>query len=82
MTAAEIKTKLENLVREATIQEGNRDRAINELEELGYKVTNLDEKGLAALEAKISEDLTEAVSKLEKALEQAESAVEAVEQAG
>lgn len=64
--ADNLTTKKEGLQKELTIQEQNRDRALQELADLGYpEVKGMDEAGLAAFGEKLGEELSSAMGELE-----------------
>lgn len=59
-------TKKEGLQRELTIQEQNRERALQELTDLGYpQVKDMDATALQAFSDKLGEELTGAMGELE-----------------
>ena len=68
--------KKDQLVREATIQEQNRDRALQELTDLGYpQAKDLDIQGLANLGSDLLTQLNDALTGLGVAVEAAETAI-------
>lgn len=64
--ADSLTTRKEGLQKELTIQEQNRDRALQELVDLGYpEVKTMDAAGLQAFSDKLGGELTDAMGELE-----------------
>ena len=72
--AEALTTKKEGLMREATIQEQNQQRATQELKDLGFPDAEiLDLEGLTKLAGNLTVDLTAALGELEQAVASTET---------